>query len=109
YCPRGAGETTGVAFGTVALITGSGAWVAVGMGRVVAVGAEVGRTAGTDVGEVASTAGITVASDVAVGTGVASDGEAAPEQATAIMTIPGTASLPKIFRYLIQPLLPLPR
>ena len=83
--------------------------VAVGMGRVVAVGTEVGRTAGTDVGEVASPAGITAASDVAVETGVASDVEAAPEQATAIMTIPGTASLPKIFRYLIQPLLPLPR
>jgi hypothetical protein len=79
------------------------------MGRVVAVGNEVGRTVGTDVGETVSTAGMTAASDVAVETGTVSDGEAVLEQATANMAIPEIASLPKVFRNLIQPLLPLPR
>jgi hypothetical protein len=85
-------------------MTGIGVWVAVGLGRDVAVGTEVGWTVGTDVGEAAPTAGMTAASDVAVETGAVSDG-AALEQATANMAIPGIASLPRVFRYLIGPLL----
>ena len=103
------GDTTGVAVGTAAAITKVGAGVADGDGGgaalEVSVGGLVGWTVGTGVGAAGSEIAIAVVSGAGVASGAVSGGGGALEQAIANRMIPGSATNPNLFRYLMPQLL----
>ena len=93
--------------GVATACTGGG--VAVGDGVGIAVGDKagglVGWTVGTGVDVARSSIAIAAVSGAGVATGAVSGGGASLEQAIANRAIPGSASIPNLFRYLMPQLL----